>query len=183
MKRSRTLVLTLPVMVVLIFFAAYKYGYQQVRTELAAIKDEEAVKKETLIKYAAYVSAKPEIEKRIAALKEERKNEDPKLIEGQTPSLAAATLQETVKGIVASSGGTISSERVGKPEDLDGFRVISVSIDATLPDVRVLADILYSIESRMPYLVVRELDLRARSVRDPKELVLKLTVAALTTGK
>ena len=32
--------------------------------------------------------------------------------------LASANLQGLVKGVVSGKGGTISSERIGKPEDL-----------------------------------------------------------------
>ena len=49
---------------------------------------------------------------------ERRKTETAKLIEGETFSLAAASLQEMVKGIITSRGGVISSERMGKEEDM-----------------------------------------------------------------
>jgi hypothetical protein len=52
-----------------------------------------------------------------------------------------------------------------------------------LPDTRALEDILFSIESRTPYLVVKELDTRVRNFRDPRDLLIKLDVSALTGGK
>ncbi|MEJ2697488.1 MAG: hypothetical protein P8013_12675 [Candidatus Sulfobium sp.] len=52
-----------------------------------------------------------------------------------------------------------------------------------LPDVRALGDILYSLETRTPYLVVKELDARIRNYRDPRDLMVKLNVSALTSGK
>ena len=116
-------------------------------------------------------------------MKEERKADDSKLIEGQTPSLAAAALQDMVKGIITGSGGAISSERVGKAEDMEKFKVIRISLDAVVPDSRALSDILYSIETRTPYLVVKELDTRVRDFRNPRELMIKLDVAALTPGR
>jgi Type II secretion system (T2SS), protein M subtype b len=183
MKRSRTLIITIPLMAVLLGFAAYKYGFVQVRSELTSLKDEQAVKGKLLEKYVALISEKPELEKKIASLKEERKADDSKLIEGQTPSLAAAALQDIVKGIVTARGGTISSERVGKQDDLGHFRVINVSVDTVLPDVRVLGDILYSLETRTPYLVIKEMDTRIRNYNDPRELMVKLDVSAITSAK
>jgi len=88
-----------------------------------------------------------------------------------------------VKGIVVGRGGTISSERVGKPEDLGNFRIVNVSIDTLIPDTRALADILYSIETRTPYLIVKELDARVRNYQTPKELTVKLDVSAMATVK
>jgi len=183
MKKNRTLLIALPLMVVLLGVAVYQYGYLRVQSDLSAVRDEEETKAKMLAKYMTLIAEKPELEKKLAALKEERKADDSKLIEGQTPSLAAANLQEVVKGIVTGRGGTISSERVGKPEDMGRFRVINISIDTVLPDARALSDILYSIESRTPYLVVKELDARIRNYRDPRDLMVKLDISALTSGK
>lgn len=173
----------IPFIVVLIGLLVYQYGYLRVKSDVASVKEEQSAKSRILEKYISFISRKTFLEKKIAYLKEERKADDSKLIEGQTPSLAAAILQETVKGIVTGRGGTISSERVGKPEDLGKFKVITVSMDAVLPDMRALSDILYSIETRTPYLVVKELDSRIKNFREPKDLLVKLDVSALTGGK
>jgi len=52
-----------------------------------------------------------------------------------------------------------------------------------VPDTRVLGDIIFSIETRTPYLVVKEIDTRVRNYRDPRELIVKLDVIALTGVK
>jgi hypothetical protein len=116
-----------------------------------------------------------------------------------------------VKGIVTGRGGTITSERIGKPEDLEKpllpagitapdakgalgkktakppegqkYQVLSVSIDATFPDAAALSDILYSIETRTPYLVVKELDARVRNFKEPRELMVRIDVTGLYGGK
>ncbi len=183
MKKSKTLVISLPVMMILVGVFAYQYGYVRVRSDISSVREEQAIKERILGKYISLISEKPRLEKKISSLKEERKANDSKLIEGQTPSLAAAVLQETVKGFIVERGGTISSERVGKPEDLGKFKVISVSIDAVLPDSRSLSDLLYSIETRTPYLIVKEIDTRIRNYVQPKELMIKLDVSAITGGK
>jgi hypothetical protein len=183
LKRNRVIILGIPLILILLGLVLYEYGYRRIQSEFLAIKEEQALKMKTLEKYVALISEKPDLEKELNRLKETRKAEDSKLIEGQTLSLAAATLQDMVKGIIVGRGGTISSERVGKPEEHGKFKVISVSIDAVLPDARALSDILYSIETRTPYLVVKELDTRVRDYRNPKELMVKLDVSALTTAK
>lgn len=183
MLQNRTLKYALPLLLLLAAGVVYQYGYLQVKTEMGTLKESRDVKVKTLKKYMEYILEKPELEKKLDSLQEMRKAEDTKLIEGQTPSLAAANLQNTVKGIITERGGTISSERVGKPEDIGNFRVIDITVDAVLPDARALSDILYSIETRTPYLVVKELDTRIRNFRAPKDLMVKLNVSALTTGK
>jgi hypothetical protein len=182
-RKNKTLLIGVPLGVILLAVVGYQYGYVAVRSELAEIKEAQAVKTKTLEKYIALIAEKPSLEKKLASLTEERKADNSRLIEGQTPSLAAATLQETVKAQISSRGGVISSERVGKPEDLGKFKVISVTIDASVPDSRALSDILYSIETRTPYLVVKELDTRVRDFRNPRELMVKLDIAAITASK
>lgn len=170
-------------MFILVFLLIYQYGYLGIRTETASVKEEQDVKLKLLRKYMALIADKPLIEKQLSSLKAESRAEDSKLIQGQTPSLAAATLQEIITGIIVEKGGAISSQRVSTPEDMGRFKVITVSIDAVLPDTATLSEVLFSIETRTPYLVVKELDARVRNVRTPKELIAKIDISALTGGQ
>ncbi len=183
MKKNKTLLFTIPVMLILGIFLIYQYVYLGIQEELSTIKEIQEMKTKTLQKYMTLISQKPELEKQLASLKEERKAEDSKLIEGQTISLAAASLQDIVKDTITRNGATITSERVGKTEDLGKFKEVSVSVDANIPDTRILRDILYSLETRTPYLVIKDLDVRVRNFRDPRDLMVKFDVAALTASK
>ncbi len=183
MNRSRMLIVGIPLILALLGLVLYRYGYLRSRAEVASIKEEQTVNAKTLQKYVSMIAEKPLLEKKIARLTENRKADMAKLIEGQTPSLVAATLQDTVKGIITSKGGTISSERVVRPEDVGKFKIITTSVDAVLPDPRALSDILYAVETQTPYLVVKELDARIKDFRNPRELMIKMDVSALTGGK
>ncbi len=183
MKQNRTLALSIPLMIVLLGLLFYQYVYVNIQTKVASIRESQAIKTKTLGKYISLIAEKPKLEKELAALKEERKSEDLKLIEGQTLTLAGASLQDAVKDIVSLNGGTISSERISKTEDMGRFKVISVSLDTMVPDTRVLRDILYSLETRTPYLIIKEIDIRVRNYRNPREEGVKLDVAALAASK
>ncbi len=183
MLKSKIVILSIPLMFILMGLLIYQYGYLRVQAEMASLKEEEDIKTRTLQKYINLISERPYVEKRLESLKELRKDEEPKLIEGQTISLAAAQLQEMVKSTVTERGGTISSERVGKLEELGKFKVINVSVDAVIPDSRALSDILYSIETRTPHLIIEQLDVRIKNYRDPRELMVKLDVSAMTGGR
>jgi hypothetical protein len=182
-KKSKILVVAIPIMIILLGAVIYQYGYLRVQTELTAMEDTTSVKSKTLEKYMTLIADKPRIEEKLNALRETRKAENSKMIEGQTPSLAAAALQNTIKGMITARGGTISSERAEKPEDTGKFKMITVTIDAVLPDTRALGDTLYAIETQTPYLVVRELDTRIRNFREPRDLMVQLKVSGLTGGK
>lgn len=173
----------MPLAFILLGLVIYQYGYLRIQTKIATIKDEQTIKAKTLEKYIKLISEKPQLEKKLASLKESRKADESKLIGGQTSSLAAATLQDTVKGIITGKGGTIHSEQIGKPEDLGKFKAISASISMVLPDSRTLSEVLYSIETRTPYLVVKEVDTRVRNFRDPRDLMVKIDISALYGGK
>ena len=97
--------------------------------------------------------------------------------------IAAAALQNAVKAAITGRAGLISSERVERVEAAGRYKLISVSIDAVIPDVKALADVLYAVETQTPYLVIKELDVRSRNISDPRDLSVRMRVAALTTGK
>jgi len=181
-RKSKILVIATPLMIILLGAVIYQYGYLRVQTELTAMEDTTSVKSKTLEKYMTLIAERPRIEERLNTLRGARKAENSKMIEGQTPSLAAAALQNTIKGMITARGGTISSERAEKPMDNGKFRTITVTIDAVVPDTRALGDTLYAIETQTPYLVVRELDTRIRNFREPRDLMVKLKVSGLTGG-
>ncbi len=184
MKKNNTfLIIAIPLAIVLFGLTIYEYGYRSIRSEVEATKEASFEKKRLLKKYLTLIAGRPRLEQQLSALKETRKAESTKVIEGVTASVAAASLQDTVKGIITARGGTISSERIEKPEDLGKFRVITIALDAVVPDIRTLSDTLYALETQTPYLVVRELDATVRNYQAPKELMVRLKLSGLTGGK
>ena len=182
-KKRRLLVLGIPAIVVLLLLVAYQYGYVPLEQELNSVTTLRQSKQKTLEKNLALIAKKSDIETGLATAKETRKNDDSKLIDGQTPSVAAATLQSTLKGMVTSRGGTISSERVEKPDTLGKFKVITVTVDAVLPDTKALSDVLFAIETQTPQLVIREMEARVRNYQIPRDLTVRLKVSGLNGGK
>jgi general secretion pathway protein M len=79
-----------------------------------------------------------------------------------SPALAAAELQETVKGLVVTNGGELTSVRV-LPTKVDGkFERVSVNVRATLENEG-LQNVLYALESATPYLQVENLSVSSRN--------------------
>ncbi|MRR14996.1 MAG: hypothetical protein EG826_00915 [Deltaproteobacteria bacterium] len=180
-KRNKILKWAAVLLVIFLGIAVlYDYGILSVHDRLDSIRDLQKSKARTLQKYTDAIASKPLLEKRLLALSETRKHEETKLIAGQTPAIAAANLQNAVKDIIQGRGGTINSERVEKSEDLGKFKVTHVVLDVIFPDIRALSDILFKIETQTPYLVVKELDVRVRNYAEPRDLVAKIKIAALT---
>jgi hypothetical protein len=174
--------MAIPLIIILAGAVFYEYGYRRVQSELKDLKSDVSEKTKILSKYKSLLAERPQLEEALAAAKENRKMENTRLIEGQTPSVAAASLQNVIKGMITARGGTIASDRVEKLEGAGKFRIISVTFDAVMPDTRALADTLYAIETQSPYLVVRELDIRIRNFKEPRDLTVKLKVSGLTGG-
>jgi hypothetical protein len=181
-RKSKLLILSIPIIMMLSGAVIYQYGILNIQEEVSSIKDLQASKIKTMRKYAEAIAQKSNLEKQIISLKETRKNEDTKIIVAITPAIAAANLQNSVKGIITGRGGTINSERVEKPDDLGKFKVLNVVLDVLFPDVRALSDALFSIETQTPYLVVKELDVRIINYAVPRDLSVKLKISALTGG-
>jgi hypothetical protein len=182
-KKSKFLIIAIPLAMILFGLTVYEYGYLGVESQIAATKEASYEKKKILRKYLTLIAAKPRIEKQFAALQEMRVAENKKLVEGQTPSIAAGTLQDIAKDVLTARGGTISSERIEKPEDLGRYKIITVAVDVVLPDIHSLSDVLFALEMQTPTLVVRELDATIRNFQTPKELMIRLKLSALTGGR
>jgi len=182
-KNSGVFRIALPVIAVLAVLVAYQYGYLAVKAEMTSLKERETARMGTLERYVNLIAEKPLTIKRLETLREKKTAEMAKIIDAQTMSIAAAALQDIVKTSITARGGSIASERVEKSDDLGKLKIINVSVDAVVPDTRALSDVLFTLETHTPYLVIRELDTRVRNFRDPRELMVKLRISAITGGK
>jgi len=179
MRKSKLLIISIPIIIILAGLMVYEYGIVNVYRQAEEMKDQHAAKMKMLEKYSALLAQKPLLEKQIDELKQARKNEEAKMMAAQTIAVASANLQNAVKGIITGRNGVINSERVERPEEVRKFKMISVTVDAVFPDIRALSDTLVAIETQTPYLVVKEVDVRVRNYNNPRELIVKLKVAAL----
>jgi hypothetical protein len=180
MKKKRTLLLTIPVAIVLTGLVAYQYGYVKLQEKIALVKEEKGMKLRTLEKYANVLAEEDNLSERLSQLKNTRGQFESRLIAGDTPSLAAAALLDIVKTTITGRGGRISSEQIGKTEELGHLAVINVNIDAVIPDSGVLGEILYAFENRTQWIVVDEIEVQVVNIRDPREINTKMHVSALT---
>ena len=56
-------------------------------------------------------------------------------------------------------------------------------MDTILPEVNALYDILYLFETHPVTLLIRELDVKVRNMRESRELMVKFKVSAMNMGK
>jgi hypothetical protein len=84
----------------------------------------------------------------------------PGLIHADAGAPAAAQVQTALKDIVQGSGGELRSAQVLPSVIANGFEIVSVDCDLTIPASR-LRDVVYAIETHRPYLFVQNADITA----------------------
>ncbi len=180
---GRLLLLALPLIAMLGGGVVYRYGYLRVRAELSDIEEAQAQKIQILQKQVTLISKKSQLEQEQRALWEARRAEGTKFIDGTTAAMAAASMQQMVKGVITGKGGAVLAENVERPEDAAGFTIISETLDSSYPDIKAFLDTICALETQAPCLSIREVDVRVKNSTDPRDLAVRLRISALTTVK
>lgn len=69
MKKSKILIVSIPLMLVLFGFLMYQYVYIRIQTEVGSIKESQSMKTKTLEKCVTLIAEKPQIERDLRLLK------------------------------------------------------------------------------------------------------------------
>lgn len=84
--------------------------------------------------------------------------EEEQFLDGNTPALAAATLQANLKEMIGTAGGTVSSSQATPVKEEQGFTRVGVRTVLT-GGITTLRDLLYAVESSRPFLLVGNLNI------------------------
>lgn len=87
---------------------------------------------------------------------------DEALLTGSTPAVAAAQLQGDLSALAAAMGGEIVTIQILEAEETPPFVRVGLRLTMT-GDTATMRDFLYAIETRNPVLIVRGMNLSARS--------------------
>lgn len=132
-------------------------------------REEERDNLRQLAAYKGEIDARPEIERAYASLKARVAAMGGVLhTEGGAP--AEAQVESQLKDIVESNGGEVRSAQAMPTTASNGFEIVSVECDLTVPASR-LRDLLYAIETHRPYLFIDSADITAPVSWDPKSTV------------
>jgi general secretion pathway protein M len=88
-------------------------------------------------------------------------------LEGPSDALAAAQLQDRVRGVVEAAGGELRSTQIMPAEPVDaspGTRRATLRVQLMVA-IDGLAEILYDLESGQPYVLIDELAVRSQRIR------------------
>lgn len=182
-KKRKKIILVSIVMAVLGLFLFYDYVYVPFQKELVLIEEEIDIKKKTLQKYMAIAGQKHEYETMLDKIKDAGAKAKESLLQGRTESLAGAELQTTVKNIIQKKNGTITSERFGGSEDMEGLKVLKITLDVELANVSALHEIFYDISESRPPMIIDYAEIRVKNLRAPEAVNVRLNISALSRAK
>lgn len=126
----------------------------------ARIKGQLESQPQLLQKNLRYLSQKDSILASLEVARNQIKTIEPALLTGDTPSVTASDLQETVQSLATREGTQVITTRVLNPEPSGSFSKIAIQMEIG-GQVRQLANLIRSIESAQKLLVIDEINVRS----------------------
>jgi general secretion pathway protein M len=144
--------------------------------------------RENISRFERIAAKQSTLEQQVEELRQQRK-----LVRytlgAQSPTLAAASLQDRVKSIVEESGGRLTSTRILPVSEVGPFYQVTVNVQMRV-STKALQDVLYGLESGTPYLLVENLTILSRGSRvyrraqpTPAELDVRFDLSGLMPNK
>jgi len=126
----------------------------------ARIKGQLDSQPQLLQKNLRYLSQKDSILASLEGARNQIKTIEPALLTGDTPSVTASDLQETVQSLATREGTQVITTRVLNPEPSGSFSKIAIQMEIG-GQVQQLANLIRSIESAQKFLVIDEINVRS----------------------
>lgn len=113
-----------------------------------------------LEKNLRYLNQKEFLAGAVESARDEIKATEPKLLSGDTPSVSASDLQETVQGLATREGTQVITTRVLNPEPTGSFSKIAIQMEIG-GQIEQIASLIRAIETSPKLLVIDEINVRS----------------------
>ena len=140
------------------------------------------MKERTLEKYLKFIKNQAELQQTLKNLTREEVETHLSLLQGETPSLAAADIQKIVDKIAETSDLEIKSVKVMNPGQKEDFTTIPVRVQFT-SDLTRMVKFIESIETNRKLLTIPDLKIRVKNRRKPKEISVTLEISGFMEKK
>ncbi len=124
------------------------------------VKNELESQPQLLEKNLRYLGLKEALAVALESTRSEIKAREPKLLTGDTPSVSASDLQETVQGLATREGTQVITTRVLNPEAAGSFSRIAIQMEIG-GQIEQIAALIRGIDSAAKLLVVDEINIRS----------------------
>jgi type II secretory pathway component PulM len=125
-----------------------------------AVKNELENQPQLLEKNLRYLGQKEALAASLESARNEIKAREPKLLTGDTPSVSASDLQDTVQGLATREGTQVITTRVLNPEPVGSFSKISIQMEVG-GQIDQIANLIRGLEASPKFLVVDEVNVRS----------------------
>ena len=126
----------------------------------ARIKGQLESQPQLLQRNLRYLSQKDSLLAALEVARNQIKSIEPALLTGDTPSVTASDLQETVQSLATREGTQVITTRVLNPEPSGSFSKIAIQMEIG-GQVQQLANLIRSIESSQKLLVIDEINVQS----------------------
>jgi len=157
-KRERGLVL-LTLTIVVVFVAKY-LAITPLLERREWVKNQLENQPQLLQKNLRYLGQKETLMAALESARGQIKTQEPKLLSGDTPSVTASDLQETVQAMATREGTQVITTRVLNPEPAGSFSKIGIQLEIG-GQVQQIANLVRSIETAPKLLVIDEINVRS----------------------
>lgn len=157
-RRERGLVL-LSGIILLIFVGKYALVTPLLERR-AWVAQQLEIQPQLLTKNLRYLGRGEEMRASLVSVREQIKAQEPKLLTGDTPSVSASDLQETVQAMAAREGTQIITTRVLNAEPAGSFSKIGIQLEIG-GQIQQVANLIRGIESAPKLLMIDEINIRS----------------------
>ncbi len=140
----------------------YTFGLNPFLERQKEVKKEIALKQKVLIKSQGYARRTLPLQQDVTRLRSRLQDMEAGLLDSNNPFLAAANLQEIIKGVAGRAGVSVTSVRVLPGVPVDVYTEIPVRIETT-EKITGLRDLLYEVESCPKLLKIKEMNVYVRN--------------------
>lgn len=124
------------------------------------VKNELESQPQLLEKNLRYLGQKEALAASLESARNEIKAREPKLLTGDTPSVSASDLQDTVQALATREGTQVITTRVLNPEPIGSFSKISIQMEVG-GQIEQIANLIRGLEASPKFLVVDEINVRS----------------------
>jgi type II secretory pathway component PulM len=157
-RRERHLVITTVVILLLVLGRLSVVGPYMAHREWVQTQLE--IQPQLLEKNLRYIGQKEQLTAALEAARNDVKVHETKLLTGDTPSVNASDLQETVQALAAKEGTQVITTRVLNPEATGAFSKIAIQMEVG-GQVDQVASLVRGIETSPKLLVIDEINIRS----------------------
>jgi len=124
------------------------------------VKNQLESQPQLLAKNVRYLGQKDTMLAALEAARAQIKAQEPKLLGGDTPSVSASDLQETVQALASREGTQVITTRVLNPEPTGSFSKIAIQMEIG-GQIQQIANLIKGLESSPKLLVIDEINVRS----------------------